>query len=63
MNAVLQTLKQMKMFSQFTHEHIGKTVTREELLDLYSEYNSTEVTKETMKTIRDFVTRRSENGI
>lgn len=53
----------VKMFSQFTHEHIGKTVTREELLDLYSEYNSTEVTKETMKTIRDFVTRRSENGI
>ena len=56
-------LENVLLFSDFAVEHRGKIISKEQLLTLYSEYDSKEVTKETTKVIMDFVTgRRNKNA-
>lgn len=50
-----QLKENMLLFSNFAERHIGATISKEHLEELYSKYNSGEVTKATMKIIEDFV--------
>lgn len=59
-----QLFENVQAFLEFTSKYSGKTISKDQLLDLYSEYDSEVVTKETIKIINDFVmSRRGKNGI
>ena len=44
----------------FAEQYVGQTIPKEVLANLYSEYNSEEVTNSTMKIISGFVMNRGK---